>query len=260
MNKALKIAIGIATIGIIGTAGYFIYQAIKTGRDGEGEGEGEGEQEPSLIDPPSVGQGGGGESLPKTPFTNKAQGDMFRLWVNEGRADYAKSIGLDLSGDFDNSYMRKAWMKYGETYKYEQRNYLKAKGNGIPAILLKAYNKRKLDTWLSIKDSGEIYLCTTPIKGIKIKNQELRACFYQSGKVVFSEAMSGNNITDGKWWDDGQQINVNNKNYKGSDLYNTAYKVVVDLKQSSSSFDGNLQGDLDVPSRRGLDLDMNIID
>jgi len=35
MNKGLKIAIGIATIGIIGTASYFIYKAIKDSRDGD---------------------------------------------------------------------------------------------------------------------------------------------------------------------------------------------------------------------------------
>ena len=33
MNKGLKIAIGIATIGVLGTAGYFIYKAIKDKRD-----------------------------------------------------------------------------------------------------------------------------------------------------------------------------------------------------------------------------------
>jgi hypothetical protein len=269
MNKALKIVISIATIGVIGTAGYFVYKAIKKGRDGGGDGNGEGEgngdangaeQEPSLIDPPSVGQGGGGESLPKTPFTNKAQGDMFRWYINEFYKDYAKSIGLDLSGAYDNSYMRKAWMKYGKDYtNVHTDNYLKTKGNGIPANLLRAMSKRKSQGVFLTKPSGEIYLLTNYFEGIKIKNSNVDAEFYSNGKVAF-DINETNVIATGKWWDDGKQINVNKKNYKGTDFYNTAYKVIVDLKKGSSSFNGNLQGDLDVPSRRGLDLDMNIID
>ena len=72
MNKALKIAISIATIGVIGTAGYFVYQAIKKKREGEGEDE----QAPA-VEPSSVSQGGGGNTLQKTPFTNKGQGAYF---------------------------------------------------------------------------------------------------------------------------------------------------------------------------------------
>lgn len=59
------------------------------------------------------------KDLPKTPFKTKAQGDAFRVWVNAVYPDYAKSIQLDPSGDYDNAYIRKAWLKYGSKYNSE---------------------------------------------------------------------------------------------------------------------------------------------
>jgi hypothetical protein len=138
MNKGLKIALIIAGVGALGVAGYFVYQAIKRGRDGEGEDE----QAPA-VDPPAVVQGGNENSNEKTPFTNKAQGNLFREWVNKFYPSYASSIDLSVSGDFDNSFMRKAWGKYGEVYKKGSPNFLKVKGSEIPENLLKAYNTRK---------------------------------------------------------------------------------------------------------------------
>jgi len=60
---------------------------------------------------------GGGSSRPSTGFTSKAEGDAFRVWVNATYPIYAKSILLDKSGDYDNSYIRKAYEKYGAEYK-----------------------------------------------------------------------------------------------------------------------------------------------
>ena len=52
----------------------------------------------------------------KIPFTNKEEGNAFRAWINETYPDYAKEIDLDKKGGYNNSYIKKAWDKYGETY------------------------------------------------------------------------------------------------------------------------------------------------
>ncbi|HRH52611.1 MAG TPA: hypothetical protein PLN38_04795 [Chitinophagales bacterium] len=50
------------------------------------------------------------------PFKTIAQGNDFRAWVNKKYPDYARSIQLDVKGSL-NSYVQKAWDKYGWEYK-----------------------------------------------------------------------------------------------------------------------------------------------
>ena len=50
------------------------------------------------------------------PFKNKQEGDRFRKWVNDTHPEYAKQINLDPSGSYNNSYIKKAWNKYGREY------------------------------------------------------------------------------------------------------------------------------------------------
>lgn len=267
MNKALKIAIGIATIGVVGTASYFIYQAIKKRNEGSGD-----EQDSSIIDPPSVVVGGNENSTAKTPFTNKAQGNLFREWVNKFYPSYAKEIDLSVSGDFDNDWMRKAWGKYGETYKKGSPNFLKVKGDAIPAKLLEGYNSRKDKGVLGSNSQGDVFLRTISLG--KIGGTDVFAYFYSNGKVNFLKGQV--KIGTGNWWDNFKWIVVNKKNYNGNDFYNTAYKVYVAFEEGNRAiqsvvggskgitptfpFNGNLKSDLDAPSRKGLDLDMNIVD
>ena len=242
MNKGLKIAIGIATIGVLGTAGYFIYKAIKDARDGNDENN-------PPVDPPADVVGGKEDSSEKTPFKNKAQGNLFREWINKFYPTYAKANDIIVSGDFDNAFIRKAWGKYADAYKKGSPNFLKVKGNAIPEVLLKAYNTKKDKGVLGSNSSGDIYLRTTTLG--KLISKETYAYFYGSGKVNF--LVGSTRVASGKWWNNGKNISIDNKN---SFAWASEYgDVVVKL-----SFDGNLAGDLDAPSRRGLGLDMNIID
>lgn len=50
------------------------------------------------------------------PFKNRQEGDRFRKWVNDTHPEYAKQINLDPSGSYNNSYIKKAWNKYGREY------------------------------------------------------------------------------------------------------------------------------------------------
>jgi hypothetical protein len=53
---------------------------------------------------------------PATPFANALEGNNFRVWVNKKYPDYAKQNDLSLMGAYDNSFMRKAFAKYGAEY------------------------------------------------------------------------------------------------------------------------------------------------
>jgi uncharacterized protein YdhG (YjbR/CyaY superfamily) len=48
---------------------------------------------------------------------NTEQGNKFRGWVNSKYPEFAKSIDLSLKGPYNNSYIYKAWAKYGDQYK-----------------------------------------------------------------------------------------------------------------------------------------------
>ncbi len=51
-----------------------------------------------------------------TGFKNSTEGNKFRAWVNDNYPDYAKSITLDRTGPYNNSYIKKAFAKYGNEY------------------------------------------------------------------------------------------------------------------------------------------------
>lgn len=266
MNKGLKIAIGIAIVGALGVAGYFIYKAITDAQDTE---DGDENQNPDA--PIEVG-GGNENSNDKTPFKNKVQGDIFRQWVNRFYPSYAQQIDLDVSGAEDNTFMRKAWGKYGETYKKWNPKFDKAKGTAIPKSLLDAYAKRKDKGALGNNSEGAIYLQTISLG--TIDSEKVVAYFYGNGKVSFRKG--GKRVRFDKWWDNGKNINADKKNYSGTDYYNTAYKVYLALKDGDETLEeldlkanlktfpfngnGNLQGDLEAPTRRGIGFDLNIID
>ena len=106
----------------------------------------------------------------------------------------------------------------------------------------------------------------------KIDNEKVIAYFYSSGKVSFTKG--GKRVRFDSWWNNGKYINVEKKNYNGTDYFNTAFKVFEALKEGDETldkfalqanlktfpFNGNLQDDLDAPTRKGIGLDLNIID
>jgi hypothetical protein len=55
-------------------------------------------------------------SEPATPFKTKEEGNKFREWVNKKYPDWAKENSLDASGPENNSYIRKAYVNYGDEY------------------------------------------------------------------------------------------------------------------------------------------------
>jgi hypothetical protein len=58
------------------------------------------------------------------PFKDNDEGNKFREWVNKEDPAWAKENQLDKqsskSNGFNNSYIQKAWEKYGKKYKESQ--------------------------------------------------------------------------------------------------------------------------------------------
>ena len=123
MNKGLKIAIGIATIGFVGVGVYFLVKKLKKVKQAKEDALKEGERkavDESVVKSKSYNKrpvSHTSTSLGKTPFRNKAEGDKFRAWINDNHSAYATTIDLDRSGGYDNAFIRKAWAQYGVDYQ-----------------------------------------------------------------------------------------------------------------------------------------------
>ena len=52
----------------------------------------------------------------KLPFKNVEDGNAFRKWVNDTHPEKAKKLDLDPTGDFNNSYIQKAFEELGADY------------------------------------------------------------------------------------------------------------------------------------------------
>jgi hypothetical protein len=117
-NKWVWISLGVATGG---TALFFLGRFIKN------------KYFPNPLDEKDINNAGrptqGGtpststsSALPPTPFTNTTEGNAFRAWVNDNYPAYAQEIDLDRTGQYDNSYIRKAYVKYGAVYQQALSN------------------------------------------------------------------------------------------------------------------------------------------
>lgn len=129
MEKKNKIMIGIA-IGLLAIGGIVMYSRNKKkkqllaesiGLENQGEGtlasstsSSISTSRPNTI--PSSNELGIASQFSPTPFKSQQSGDAFRTWVNKWHPAYAKEIDLDPKGKIDNSFIRKAWAKYGEEY------------------------------------------------------------------------------------------------------------------------------------------------
>jgi hypothetical protein len=140
-----------------------------------------------LVDEDSSGGGvisGGGSSSsrPSTGFTTKSEGDAFRLWVNTKYPLYAKSIFLDKSGDYDNSYIRKAYEKYGTEYRSQT-----SQPHLLAAQYLGANAKINSNNVVVVFNSGKH-----------------KAVFYDNGRFVTSRMGGSGYVSKGNYIDGGK--------------------------------------------------------
>lgn len=282
MTRGGKIAIALFSLAVIGTASYFIIKKRKENSNSSSNDSNESNESVNNAPSNNVNSNSNVSSLKKTPFTNKTQGDVFRMWVNANYSDYAKKIDLDRLGSYDNSNIRQAWEKYGKEFEKDEPQWKSLKGNGVPKEILDIYNKRKNKGSLNYSgDNGQVtwVIETNTINTIDGENQSgwywklfnswtfnlySYKNFFQQDIYFFPSTnklvYNGNaKKSDGKWY-------PYKRTFTGTDYYNVAYKLMEDYrkfrKSSSSNFSGdaNLQDDLEYTSRTKLGLDLNIID
>ena len=130
MKKGVKIAIGLATIGIVGVGGYFLWKKVIKPKLDKNKEKAEGEKEDVKTEEEVRStnynkKNNANSSGGKTPFKNATEGNAFRGWINDNYPTYAKSLlgdGLDRTGGFDNRHIRKAWTEYGVEYEQAKKN------------------------------------------------------------------------------------------------------------------------------------------
>lgn len=82
------------------------------------------------------------------PFKNKQEGDAFRQWVNNKYPEWAKQYKLDKSGSYKNSYIKRAFQKYGQEYLQSSgKSQTQNSGLDFPLVktLMNNFHKTKND-------------------------------------------------------------------------------------------------------------------
>jgi hypothetical protein len=113
-----KLIIGGSLLVVLGVGGYFLYDYLKK-QKAEKDAKKLQEENPVIGGGTGGGKGGGstgGGSGYTFPFKTTTEGNAFRAWVNDNYPAYALSIQLDRTGSL-NSYVQKAWVKYGSEYQ-----------------------------------------------------------------------------------------------------------------------------------------------
>jgi|TARA_R110000822_G_scaffold47109_4_gene125150 hypothetical protein len=221
MNKKLKIGLSILAFGVTATAGFLIYKRLKKKKAEKlisttftPERKDEIAANPTSVNnPPKIEEIA--VVIANTPYTailkNKSEGDDFRNWVNDNYSDYAKQIDLDRSGSYNNSFVEKAWKKYGAEYSQSNSRALQQ----VSALVNKASSK-VVDTadniFSPITDAllGKVQVPST--SGFTAENSALNLYNSMKGwgtneKLFFSTLEPLNNI------DKKATIEFYNKNY-----------------------------------------------
>ena len=113
-NKWIWISLGVAAGG---TGLFFLGRFIKNKYFTKGLDESDVLSGGRPTPNPSVPSSSSSSGFPATPFTNNTEGNAFRGWVNDNYPTYAREIDLDRTGAYDNTYIRKAYAKYGNEYQ-----------------------------------------------------------------------------------------------------------------------------------------------
>lgn len=117
---------GVAFVGV--GIGAFLYFRNRPKKD-ELKNNGNVYTPPVTPPPPPASQTSGSGNISVTvPFKNEMEGNAFRDWVNNTHSAWADTNDLDRKGSYNNSYIQKAWAKYGVEYSAHQ-----AKGSQSPS-------------------------------------------------------------------------------------------------------------------------------
>jgi hypothetical protein len=121
-NKKLML-IAFVSAALVG-GGIFLWWKNRPKKDEEKKDETPILEEPKVettYTPPKASSSSSSSSssttLSATPFKNKTEGDAFRLWMSKKYPNFRyNGDKLDLSGGYDNAFIRKAYQLYGDEY------------------------------------------------------------------------------------------------------------------------------------------------
>lgn len=165
------------------------------------------------------GVGGTDSGASGIPFTNKAEGDKFRAWVNDKYPDYARSIDLDRSGSFNNAYIKKAWDKYGSEYQSEAASWT-ISFNAVKAAV----------ATLPSGVSKEI----TPTY-VKIKKDNYSLYLFDNGRAILKSAIA--DIWRGVYYNGGNKLVITSGLNKGKTYNGSLYENLANsIKANFSNF------------------------
>jgi hypothetical protein len=217
MKKGTIIALLSVLAAGIGVGLFFAFKKPKSEEDAPDAGSEDGT--PEISGEGYSGTGSTGSSSMATPFTNKADGDKFRGWVNDKYPDYARSIDLDRSGSYNNDYIRKAWSKYGQEYQAEAASWITSFNSVKAAVatLPSGVSKEITDTYVKIKkDNYSLYL-------------------FNNGRAILKTAIS--DVWRGVYYNGGSKLTITSGLNKGKTYNGTLYENLVNsLKQNFSNF------------------------
>ena len=99
-------------------------------------------------------------TLPSTPFKNKTEGDAFRVWMSSAHPEFRyKNDILGKSGEYNNSFMKEAYSKYGEGYSTYLKNPTKdLTGSALSVDSLMYLRGEKTQIWSYPEFKGEYIL------------------------------------------------------------------------------------------------------
>jgi hypothetical protein len=209
MNKGVKIAILIATIGLTGTIGYLVYKKIKDGKAEKDGKDGEEVITDEVITPTQTI-----DNTDKTPFKNKTEGNAFRKWLNDTYPKFAKDNDISKMGAYDNANIRVGWKKYGDEYKK------KPTANTIPPQL-QIFIERKVATPNDVfKSASGSYVRINHSLGAN----KIIAEFKWDYSFNYYTANTSTPIFkySGTWKDGGREMKITSGDKKGK-TFKTAY-------------------------------------
>jgi len=131
MNRNTKIIVSVLAVGVTATTIFLLLKRRKKRKEAAGVvGNTFTETEISNIktnplsvtNPPSPTQIANVVATGdiELAIKNKEDGNKFRGWVNDNYPAYAKEIDLDRTGSYNNSFIKKAWKKYGAEYSNQE--------------------------------------------------------------------------------------------------------------------------------------------
>ena len=231
MEKKGKVAIGIISTIAVGVGVFFLGKELGWWGKKSGEYNPDEEEGGNILGDVTdeIKKASSSKSSPATPFKTKVEGNKFRAWINDTYPDYAKQIDLWREGAYDNSYIRKAYAKYGTAYEQKGQpqvsNLLDVGLNLGTGFVQKA--DRIQYSWGNFRNTNNTIVAGS-------KPPAYRALFYNNGrffiygcKLQINSAgdCGAGNITElyrGKWLNGGKRLQADSgKVIETSDLKNT---------------------------------------